>query len=68
MSRKFKNWNIPKIEKEDKPDRPAGCMTCGWVGKESGLSQVKDMGKGFELITGDRGCPKCRSLVIVFKK
>jgi len=67
MTRKFKNWNVPKIEEEDKKDRSARCDSCGWIGKELDLLLVKDMGKGFELITKDRGCPKCRSLVIKFK-
>jgi len=54
------------IEDGDKNDRSARCMTCGWTGMESDLLRVKDMGEGFELIAGDRGCPMCKSLVIEF--
>jgi predicted Zn-ribbon and HTH transcriptional regulator len=67
LSRKWKDWNVPKSEKEDKKDRPARCESCGWVGNESDLIEVKDMGKGFKLITKERGCPNCRSLVIRFQ-
>jgi len=67
MTRKWKNWNIPETPEKEK-NRTAECQTCGWTGKESDLVEVKNMGKNFSVITGDRGCPKCRSLVITYKE
>lgn len=67
MTRQWKNWNIPEIPETEK-DKTVECRTCGWTGSESDLVEVKNMGKNLAVITGERGCPKCKSLVVEYKE